>query len=395
MAQSESAGPDSVAAELVRAIELSDAFQLCVLAGRWEDLQTVVTKTVERLRALSPSGLVVRWTRSTQQVLEEHVVTQSRSVIVFDVRGPAAAEEFERLNLARDTLRQRGPATLLVLLTDDTESLFAAVAPDLRSVRSVHLRVPMGWPDVEAFQGWVAGCRSAFDAKVASTSGAAELYALGVHSFAYELDHVEDRASVPGLRDAMRSFEGLTGWRPWWVPDNVHPPYAVSQEELECWMLGGTFNDPAHSDFWRASTAGRFYLLRGYAEDSSPDRVRPGQVLSWSLAVWRVAEALLHAEQAAKRFGSGDDWVHFVARWEGLHGRRWSDWPDPWLDDDGTPSSATAVPSSVVCLGNEISKNLPDLVLDLTAPLAGAFLEELSPRAVEGEISKLLKRAAR
>jgi hypothetical protein len=392
MAQAESAGPNSVAAELVRAIELSDAFQLCVLTGRREDLQAVVTKTVEQLRALSPHGLVVRWTSSTQQVLEEHVVTQSRCVIVFDVRAPAAAEEFERLNLARDTLRQRGPATLLVLLTDDTEPLFASAAPDLRSVRSVHLRVPMGWPDVEAFQGWVAGCRSAFDAKVASTSGAAELYALGVYSFAYELDHVESSMSVLELRDAMRSFRGLTGWRPWWVPDNVH---AVSQEELECWMLGGSFNDPAHSDFWRASTAGRFYLLRGYAEDSSSDRVRPGQVLSWSLAVWRVAEALFHAEQAVKRFASGDAWVHFVARWEGLHGRQWSDWPDPWFDDDGRLASPPEVPSSVVCLGNEISKHLPDLVLELTAPLAGVFLEELSPRAVEGEISKLLKRVAR
>lgn len=395
-ARSEIAGSDPVVAELVRAIELSDKFQLCILSGRWDDLQEIVARTVAKLRAHSPEGLVVRWTSSTRQVLDEHQPgAKSRTVIVFDAQGPTAADEYEALNLSRDTLRARGPAMLLVLLSDENESLFAASAPDLRSVRSVHLHVPMGWPDAEAFQGWVAGCRSAFDARVASTAGAAELYALGVYSFAYELDHVQGHVSVPELRDAMRSFRGLTGWRPWWVPDNVHPPYAVSSTELECWMLGGTFNDPAHSDFWRASTAGRFYLLRGYEEDSNPDRVRPGQLLSWPLAVWRVAEGLLHAEQAVKRLASGDAWVHFVARWEGLRGRSWSMWPsDFWdhEDDDGRPVSVSDVSSSVVCLGKDIAVRLPELVLHLVHPLADVFLTTLDRSAVEGQITKLQQR---
>jgi len=393
-ARSESADSDPVVGELVRAIELSEAFQLCVLVGRQEDLRGVVARSLDLVRELSPDGLVVRWTSSTRQLLDEHQPgAKSRTVIVFDVRGPAAADEYEALNLSRDTFRARGPATLLVLLSDETESLFASAAPDLRSVHSVYLQVPMGWPDEPMFQGWVAGCRSAFDARVASTSGAAELYTLGVYSFAYELDHVQGRASVPELRDAMRSFKGLTGWRPWWVPDNLHSPYAVSPAELECWMIGGLFNDPAHGDFWRASTTGRFYLLRGYEEDSYPDRVRPGKISSGSLAVWRVAEALLHAEQAVNRFADGGAWVHFVARWEGLRDRSWSTGPmSSWGHDRGQPALMSEACSSLVCPGRAISQRLPELVLHLVRPLSDVFLAALAQTTVEREISALKRR---
>jgi len=210
-ARSEITGSDPIVAELVRAIELSDAFQLCILVGRREDLRGVVARTLDLARELSPDGLVVRWTSSTRQLLDEHHPgAKSRTIIVFDARGPAAADEYYSLNLSRDTLRTRGPATLLVLLLDEDEPLFASAAPDLRSVNSVYLHLPMSWPDEPAFQGWVDGCRSAFDAKVASTAGATELYALGVYSFAYELDHVQGHVSVPELRDATtRSARSL------------------------------------------------------------------------------------------------------------------------------------------------------------------------------------------
>lgn len=386
-------GAPPAVATLVRTIELNEAFQLCVLVGRREDLRAVVANTLDLVRELSPEGLVVRWTSSTRQLLDEHAPEAARSVIVFDVQGPTAADEYQSLNVARDTLRQRGRATLLVLLTDETEPSFAASAPDLRSIHSQYLRVPLGWPDEDAFARWIAACRTAFDGKVASTTGAADLYTLGVYSFAYELDGAHGPVSVSELSDAMRSFRGWTGWRPWWVPDNVHPPYPVGQGELECWMLGGTFNDPAHSDFWRASTAGRFYLLRGYQEDSAPDRVRPGQVLSGPLAVWRVAEALLHAEQAVNRFAAGDAWVHFVARWEGLHGRQWSDWPSSSGDDDEhTLAAVSDISSSVVSSGREISLRLGELVLDLVRPLSDVFAAEFTLSAVQQEISKLLER---
>lgn len=390
--------PPAVAA-LVRAIELSEAFQLCVLVGRWQDLQPVVAQTIELVRQLSPEGLVVRWTSSTQQLRDEHhPSTTARSIVVFDARGEAAGDEYRALNVSRDTLRERGRTTLLVLLSDETETVFAEAAPDLRSIYSEYVRVPMGWPDEEAFARWVADCRGAFEAKVAGTPGAADLYAHGVYSFAYELDRVERRVSVPELRDAMRSFRGWTGWRPWWVPHDVHPPHAAGQGELECWMLGGSTNDPAHSDFWRASTAGRFYLLRGYAEDSSPERVHPGRIFSSSLVVWRVAEGLLHAEQAASHLGGESSWVHFVARWEGLQGRRWSAWPsDVWDEDEDDVGTASVgeVSSSLVCRGAELRERLGELALEVVRPLSDAFLAEMPPSMVQREISRLLKRPRR
>lgn len=98
---------------------------------------------------------------------------------------------------------------------------------------------------------------------------------------------------------------------------------------LECWVKLGDdeidrrFTDPAHSDFWRATPAGRFFLIRGYAEDSV-ETVPPGTILDTSVHIWRLAEGLLHAARVAramKQDAGAEITVRFRALYSGLSGR--------------------------------------------------------------------------
>ena len=40
---------------------------------------------------------------------------------------------------------------------------------------------------------------------------------------------------------------------------------------IEAIFVDNVFKDPSHSDYWRAASDGRMFLLRGYEEDSERD----------------------------------------------------------------------------------------------------------------------------
>jgi hypothetical protein len=60
--------------------------------------------------------------------------------------------------------------------------------------------------------------------------------------------------------------------------------------------------DAAHCDFWRAAPTGRFFLMRGYQEDSQ-EAVAPGTIIDVTLPIWRLSEGLLHAARMAAALG--------------------------------------------------------------------------------------------
>lgn len=137
-------------------------------------------------------------------------------------------------------------------------------------------------------------------------------------------------------------------------------------------MVETTFNDSAHSDFWRGDPAAKMYLLRGYQEDSVPDRTPPGTTCDLSLPVWRVSECLLHAERLAARFES--EAVEVRVQWRGSRGRELSTWasPDRMLMQ-GRISCQDTVTSTAVVPAGSISETLPDVVRPLVEPLYAAF----------------------
>jgi hypothetical protein len=111
-----------------------------------------------------------------------------------------------------------------------------------------------------------------------------------------------------------------TGWPPFWVPTRKGIEPYLYADTVECWLgPDGEHRDAAHSDFWRVSPRGEFFLLRGYEEDGPENtRAPPGTVFDFVLPTWRVGEILLHAESMARQFGVPQAQIVFIIEWTGL-----------------------------------------------------------------------------
>jgi hypothetical protein len=230
----------------------------------------------------------------------------------------------------------------------------------------------------EELSAWAASAKARLDPRLDGAEGP-NPYADGCWSFTYRvLPPVS--LSVAELRRALVEVVGTeTGWPAWWWPTagDGRDPSAVG-DGIECWMHGGrAFSDPAHADFWRASTAGQLYLLRGFDEDAvaqlSPQRaqIAPGSILDPVIAIWRIGECLLHAERLANRLGS--DQVEVLLRWSGLAGRRISSltqlrfWNAERTASEDEAEAYTRLETAT------ISATLPRIVHDLTGPLFVLF----------------------
>ena len=134
-------------------------------------------------------------------------------------------------------------------------------------------------------------------------------FPLGYYEMGFSLVGAQ---SAPNLVELQARIEAahrvkLTGWptflrmgTPEWAP---YP----HEDFVEAWVgrpaqRERNFEDPAHSDFWRASRDGKLYTIRGYSEDGVPDRVPAGAAIDITLPVWRIGEGLLFAARLAEQF---------------------------------------------------------------------------------------------
>jgi len=199
--------------------------------------------------------------------------------------------------------------------------------------------------------------------------------------------------SLSDFRDILSKVKGHeTGWPPWMVPTRSEiAPYPIDGL-IECWLAKNIYGDAAHSDFWRASPEGLMFLLRGYQEDSYPDRPMPGRIFDLTLPVWRVGECLLHAQRLAVALCNQPSSIIFRVCWEGLAGRVLTAWANPdRLVHDGRQSRQDIVQSEMTVPVDSISTNLPEIVKSLTQPLYETF-DFFSPSLTmfQEELSKML-----
>ena len=102
-------------------------------------------------------------------------------------------------------------------------------------------------------------------------------------------------------------------------------PYS-NQDCIEAWVgrpdPPRVFDDPQHSDFWRASLDGKIYSIRGYIEDGTP-RIfgAPGGAFDVTLAVRRIGEGLLFASRLAETFDRVEQ-IAVHCHFTGLSGRQ-------------------------------------------------------------------------
>jgi hypothetical protein len=226
-----------------------------------------------------------------------------------------------------------------------------------------------------------------------------DTYRMGYYTFSYGF---AQKPSLEGskLVDALRSVERQTGW-PVWIVFDREPiaPYPIDGV-IECHVFEpGQPRDPSHSDFWRASPEGLFFLLRGFQEDGGEDlrgRAKAGEALDRILPLWRVGECLLHASRMAQRLNIPDSAVHFRVSWKGLRERRLMTlFGDGFPPSDTTPPSRQDVVHSRITVdADRIRLQLTDLVIGLTQPLFSVFnFEAVSRRRVEAELARMLSRA--
>lgn len=181
---------------------------------------------------------------------------------------------------------------------------------------------------VDAFNRWQ-------DLAAGLPDGAPGRFPRGYVSYDYVV--LGDVASYDGLKALRQHLEDrqtkLSGWPPFvTLRKEGLSPYVID-DVVECWLgkpgADRYFDDPAHTDFWRASPAGRFYLQRGYQEDSST--LEPGVILDATLPIIRLVEVLAHAMETI-RFLAKDrskTRVEIGVRYTGLAGRELTAWARP------------------------------------------------------------------
>jgi hypothetical protein len=197
----------------------------------------------------------------------------------------------------------------------------------------------------------------------------------GHFAVAYRLAGNLNRLSMDELLDALRRGKvPHTGWPEFSVPtrDGIQP--YIYNGNIECWIArDGADRGPAHSDFWRVSPDGKFFMIRGHQEDD-PERGRvPKSAFDITLPSWRVGEALLHAANMATELGDPDAQVTIIVEWTGLAGRGLTHLEGRRIIFDRHHTQQDNFRSSLSVQANQISDGLAESVGKLVVPLYELF----------------------
>jgi transcriptional regulator with XRE-family HTH domain len=175
-------------------------------------------------------------------------------------------------------------------------------------------------------------------------------------------------------------------------------PYEIDGM-IECWLkpedagANRPLGDAAHCDYWRAAPTGRAFIIRGYQEDSQ-DTFAPRTVFDTTLPIWRMGEALLHAEHLAKLIARELDAVkvRFRAHYTGLSGRVLRAWGNPssfLMFEGGAARSDEALLETTVP-AREISEKLSQFLHPVAASLFERFgVTGLTEENVASEVVRL------
>jgi hypothetical protein len=230
----------------------------------------------------------------------------------------------------------------------------------------------------------------------------ARRFPYGYSIFAYQLRGALRPVSKSDLLEILRTMSPRhSGWPPWWVPSRPEIEPYVSDNTIECWLgrdrnqLTGTdMRDAAHSDFWRVSPEGLAFLMRGYQEDGPNVERRgfaPGMVLDVTLPVWRVGEALLHAQALASPIGDYQTAVAFRANYTGLSGRHLASVSgDRFMLGERDVCRQHSIVLDTAVDASRIRDNLSEIVFALLQPLYELFsFFKLPMTLVQEEIAKM------
>lgn len=292
---------------------------------------------------------------------------------VYYVRRPGPKSEQPGSGQERESLIRRCVAA------SRTEMLDA-----IRSILSGSSATASEPAQTDSLDAWEASSRAAWLARVDSLpDDASARFPLGRYYCAYEIVDVAQVPSGQRYLDLLSSAPAKTGWRPFLVlHTEAFRPRSVDGC-VEVW-LGSQGSDAAHSDYWRASKQGQFFLIRGLQEDTLgfPNSPKPGTVFDLTLPAWRVAECLIHAGYIVERLGADGSKIRFRFGWEGLAGRHLVA-ERRWVDE--RYSHQDKFVTTITTDGDEIANNLPEVVSRIVSPLFELFEFFEIPKSLPAE----------
>lgn len=214
----------------------------------------------------------------------------------------------------------------------------------------------------------------------------------GRYYCSYLINELNTTITANELLGILRQIRGYTGWSPFYVFSRQGLEPYLMDDALQCW-LGKNTEDSSHADFWRASPAGKLFLMRGYAEDC--ERITnelPGKFFDLTIPIWRVAECLLHALHFAETIDKNESELTFCFTWEGIDGRVLKPWANPRrMLDDKRISHQKNIKKTINVSTTQIRNNLHEIVYSLVFPLYELFsLSQVPKKLIEEEVSNLL-----
>lgn len=258
-------------------------------------------------------------------------------------------------------------------------------------------------PEPVRLDEWVMSSRARWQALiVALPDGVGPRLPHGRYSIAYEIVGAVKRIAPARFPEVLRaSAVRHTGWPPFWYPTRTGiEPYPIDGA-VECWLGGDPQTpveqrDAAHSDFWRIHPDGLAFLLRGYQEDGPdlPQRgnapALPATVFDITLPVWRIGEALIHAQKLAANLFEGPTSIRFYASYEGLAGRTLVSLDNRRLLWGDRVARQDSITLSTYIDASAIDTNLPEIVHPLLSPLYALFdFFELPMQLVVEELTRM------
>jgi len=302
-------------------------------------------------------------------------------------------------------VRKPGPRSEIPLTTPEWDDLLARCFRNRRDEMFDQIRdlitgaVPRAEQPVEPdhLAEWVRSSRQRWDGLVAALPvDAPPRLPHGRYQIAYQIAG-ERKAIAPGKLPEilMASVVRHTGWPPFWYPTRHDiAPYPIDGA-VECWM-GPDQREPGHADFWRINPDGFAFLLRGYQEDGMRAEVhgigdvKPGTSFDVTLPVWRVSEALLHAQSLANNLFEGPTTIKFVVQYEGLTNRALVSIGNQRLLFGDRICHQDTITLDTHIDAQTIDANLPEIVHPLLSPLYSLFdFHELSRQLVVEEITRM------
>jgi hypothetical protein len=222
-------------------------------------------------------------------------------------------------------------------------------------------------------------------------------FPLGYYEMAFSLAGADPAASLKELLDRLSTARRikLTGWSAFLamhIPGLAPYPH---EDFVEAWLgrpISGATDvaslEPVRCDFWRASRSGQLYTIRGYLEDSSPDRP-PGTCMDMAVPVWRVGEGLLFATRLAETF-EGVKQILVRCRFTGLKGRALVSIDNSRIAFGDSISRTNDVLVQTRATPAEVQDSLTELTLQLLTPLYERFdFFQLPISLVDQELQKL------